>query len=191
MRATRNEPTNAAPTSTSGRWAAVGSLSAPGMPATAAAGDVWCGARLLAHGRLLALPLGLLVQALGLLELLALLAGELLGLLGRLLGPLLGLRALLLGAPRVRQRDVLAQLRAAGLGRRLVGILAHSGGSSPKARRQITAASLVVAIEASAPSAASRPDHTSRLTISLSMAAESMTGTDAQASRPSQIVSTT
>src|SRR3954452_1044896 len=66
-------------------------------------------------------------------------------------------------------------------GRRLVGLRAgvggrvdlvgghHSGGSSPKARRQIAAATRVVATEASAPRPARRPDHISRLLISLFM----------------------
>src|SRR5690242_11838916 len=55
-----------------------------------------------------------------------------------------------------------------GLGARRgwrVRVRAHSGGSSPKARRQIIAAAFVVATEASAPSPARSPDHMSRLTI--------------------------
>src|SRR3954447_7154363 len=47
----------------------------------------------------------------------------------------------------------------------LVG--AHSGGSSPKIRRNRTAASRVVTIEANAPVPASSPDHARRLTRSL------------------------
>src|SRR3954451_15084868 len=66
-------------------------------------------------------------------------------------------------------------------GRRLVGLRAsvggrvdlvgghHSGGSSPNARRQIAAATRVVAIEATAPSPARRPDQISRLVTSLFM----------------------
>jgi hypothetical protein len=85
----------------------------------------------------------------------------------------LGVRAshFLLGTPRVRQREVLAQLGAAhlALARRLGVFLAHSGGSSPKTRRQISAALLDVTTEASAPRPASRPAHSSRLTISLSV----------------------
>src|SRR3954451_11480998 len=53
-------------------------------------------------------------------------------------------------------------------------VLSHSGGSSPKMRRNTTAATRVVTIEASAPMPATRPDHARRLTRSLSdMAAES------------------
>src|SRR4051794_8403438 len=102
--------------------------------------------------RLLALLERLGGGLLGLLARLALLARELLGLL-------LGLFALLLGAAHVRLRDLAMDLRdasgafdAGGLGGRLVlgrgGVrrlrgrallllLAHSGGSSPKARTQI------------------------------------------------------
>ena len=102
---------------------------------------------------------------------------------------LLGLRLLLLGPALVGDRELLAQLGTAGLGlvtvacgrpllgrllgrgdrARLFGILAHSGGSSPKARTQIRCAAFVVAIEASAPSPARRPDHIRRLTRSLSV----------------------
>src|SRR6185503_2678639 len=52
---------------------------------------------------------------------------------------------------------------------RLGVFLAHSGGSSPKTRRQISAATREVATEDSAPSPASSPAHISRLTISLSV----------------------
>src|SRR4051794_39374240 len=61
-----------------------------------------------------------------------------------------------------------------GGGAALVGVwswsvLTYSGGSSPNARRQISAAAFVVAIEASAPSPASRPAQVRRLTRSLLM----------------------
>src|SRR4029079_14888544 len=75
----------------------------------------------------------------------------------------------------------------------LLRILAHSGGSSPQARTQIRCAAFVVAIDASAPSAASSPAHIRRLTMSLSVIAAAVYAevTSERASRPSQMVTTT
>ena len=81
---------------------------------------------------------------------------------------------------------------------RCVGVRSrHSGGSSPNARRPYHRRELVVAMLASAPSPASRPDQMSRLTISLSIAAavyqlSRRRSPDAPRGRsPPQIVSTT
>ena len=70
-------------------------------------------------------------------------------------------------------------------------VLGHSGGSSPKARRQIVAATLVVAIEASAPRPASSPDQIRRLTNSFSIGRTLSHAVAGTASSPPQIVSTT
>src|SRR4051812_21787365 len=78
----------------------------------------------------------------------------------------------LLGPARVRRLDVPADLRGPRLSlrnRARRGLFAHSGGSSPKTRFQITVASLVVITEASAPMPATRPAHIKRLTSSLSV----------------------
>src|SRR3954451_13461136 len=138
---------------------------------------------------LLARAVGLLLGLLRLLALLSLLARELLLGLLRVDHLVVGVRGLLLRAARVGGRDLGAQLGGARLGTGALGLrlrltgggrggglgrlvwLAHSGGSSPNTRRQISAAARVVATDATAPSPASRPDHISRLTISLSVMA--------------------
>src|SRR5215207_8804152 len=116
---------------------------------------------------------GLLVHGLGAFALFLRLALLLLLLLLGVLGGLLRLGGLLLGAAGVRVGQVLPQFLPAGH-RACAVFRAHSGGSSPKALCQIMAASLDVATDARAPSPASRPAQSSRLTISLSvMGAES------------------
>src|SRR4051812_38496094 len=155
-------------------------------------------ARVALAGGLLGLLAGtvrLLGGLLGAFALLALLAGELLLALLGVLDLVVRAGGLLLRAARIRGRELGPQLGGTGLcpgvlgvggglaGRGSLGgrrrgllrgggfVLAHSGGSSPKARRQISAASFVVATEATAPIPASNADQIRRLTISLSVMA--------------------
>src|SRR6185312_7146028 len=80
-----------------------------------------------------------------------------------------GERLARLGGERVGGERSLFDRRLAVVGNAGLGSgVRHSGGSSPNARIQIIAAIRCVAMLASAPMPASRPDHTSRLTRSLS-----------------------
>src|SRR3954452_5560029 len=69
------------------------------------------------------------------------------------------------GGGRLEGRRLVGRRAGAGGGMDLVGGH-HSGGSSPKARRQITAASRVVPTDAAAPIPASSPDHRRRFVTS-------------------------
>src|SRR6185312_15599212 len=113
-----------------------------------------------------------------------------------------GERLARLGGERVSgERSLLDRRLAVVGGGRLGSGVRHSGGSSPNARIQIIAAIRCVAMLASAPRPASKPDQTSRLTRSLSAISsriqsalpavgEGAGASDTTRSRPPQIVST-